>query len=71
VKLEFANESGRERESLALIPLYRKGKSLLHPLNYGVDYLTLSTMKRFILLLNFPKPVKLPPGGFETADLIQ
>jgi hypothetical protein len=26
-----------------------EGKSLLHPLNYGVDYLTPSTMKRSIL----------------------
>jgi hypothetical protein len=33
-------------------------------LNYGVDYLTPSTMKRSILPLNFPKPVKLPQAVF-------
>jgi hypothetical protein len=45
------------------------------PSTMGVDYLTPSTMKQSILLLNFPKPVKLPPrrfsdGGIATATAV-
>jgi hypothetical protein len=43
------------------------GKSLLHLLNYGVDYLTPSTVKRSILFPELFKTGQITPsGGFQT-----
>jgi hypothetical protein len=43
------------------------GKSLLNPLNYGVNYLTPSTVKRSILFPELSKTGQITPSdGFQT-----
>ena len=39
----------------------RKKNSISPPQLFGVDYIISQAMKRSISLLNFSKPVKLPP----------
>jgi hypothetical protein len=50
-----ARRSDEHRLSPGLGPDEKKGKSLLHPLNYGGGLLNPSTMKRFILHLELFK----------------
>jgi hypothetical protein len=52
-----------------------RGKKSTPILNYGGGLLYPQTIKRFVLLLNFAKPAKLPPqavldGGFATVTIV-